>query len=231
MRRPTNFPPRASKGKRWPDEALPQDPIHPATAALVADFAEALAAKLKRAEEKYGYSDGWLTQDWEAECRQHLREHLEKGRSARCGRILRVHVAQRMVNCGHHPYARQGDEVMTKALEDVKAERRRQVEKGWTEQHDDDHTNGWLARASSDMVMPGQYPIPGSWDWKHKHPDSPERLSRREQLVVGAALALAEIERIDRAVAAGRDPFPPPEPPSPESIAHSRRRIWPDNRA
>jgi hypothetical protein len=46
---------------------------------LVIEFAEALAAKLRKAEEKYGYSDGWLTEDWEAECRAHLREHLEKG--------------------------------------------------------------------------------------------------------------------------------------------------------
>lgn len=45
----------------------------------VADFAAALAAKLRKSEEKYGYDHGWLTADWEEECRRHLREHLEKG--------------------------------------------------------------------------------------------------------------------------------------------------------
>ena len=49
------------------------------TARLVQDFANALAGKLARAEEKYGYTNGWLTQDWEAECRQHLVDHIQKG--------------------------------------------------------------------------------------------------------------------------------------------------------
>ena len=53
--------------------------LDPATADLVRDFANALAAKLARAQKKYGYTDGWATQDWKDECRQHLREHLAKG--------------------------------------------------------------------------------------------------------------------------------------------------------
>lgn len=53
--------------------------LHPATAALIQTFAEALSAKLKSAQEKYGYRDGWRTQDWEAECRRHLIEHIAKG--------------------------------------------------------------------------------------------------------------------------------------------------------
>ncbi len=55
------------------------DGLAPASARLVRDFAQALASKLRAAEEKYGYREGWLSQDWEAECRQHLREHMEKG--------------------------------------------------------------------------------------------------------------------------------------------------------
>lgn len=36
------------------------DGLHPATADLVLRFATALAEKLHKAEQKYGYSDGWL---------------------------------------------------------------------------------------------------------------------------------------------------------------------------
>lgn len=55
------------------------DTLNADSARLVLDFANALAAKLARAEEKYGYTNGWLTQDWEAECRQHMLDHIEKG--------------------------------------------------------------------------------------------------------------------------------------------------------
>lgn len=53
--------------------------LHPDSKQLVQRFAEELGCKLRAAEEKYGYSDGWLTEDWETECREHLIEHLGKG--------------------------------------------------------------------------------------------------------------------------------------------------------
>lgn len=53
--------------------------LHPATAAMVANFADALAAKLRRSEEKYGYSDGWARTDWREECQAQLLEHVRKG--------------------------------------------------------------------------------------------------------------------------------------------------------
>lgn len=53
--------------------------MHPNTKAMVAEFATALATKLEWAEQKYGYRDNWLTDDWEAECRQKLLEHIRKG--------------------------------------------------------------------------------------------------------------------------------------------------------
>ena len=49
------------------------------TAKLVCCFAEALAEKLRDAELKYEYSDGWLATHWEADCRQSLHEHIAKG--------------------------------------------------------------------------------------------------------------------------------------------------------
>ncbi|MGX9392525.1 hypothetical protein ACWX0K_20540 [Nitrobacteraceae bacterium UC4446_H13] len=53
--------------------------LNPRTLDLVQRFALALAKKLRLAEEKYGHTDGWLRDDWEAECRDHLYQHLEKG--------------------------------------------------------------------------------------------------------------------------------------------------------
>lgn len=55
------------------------DGMTPCTIDLVRDFATALASKMREAEEKYGYRDGWLTEAWESECRQHMREHMAKG--------------------------------------------------------------------------------------------------------------------------------------------------------
>lgn len=57
---------------------IPED-LHPATAALVADFSEAMAKKLRISELKYGYSNGWQSKEWMDECREKLRDHLEKG--------------------------------------------------------------------------------------------------------------------------------------------------------
>lgn len=53
--------------------------LHPDTALLVAQFASALAAKLHKAERKYGYSDGWRRGDWRDELVAKLVEHVHKG--------------------------------------------------------------------------------------------------------------------------------------------------------
>jgi len=53
--------------------------LHPDTAKLVIRFASALAAKLRKAEIKYGFENHWQEVDWMDECRAKLREHLEKG--------------------------------------------------------------------------------------------------------------------------------------------------------
>ena len=49
------------------------------TAKMVRSFAFALGDKLKEAERKYGYTDGWRTEDWEEECRRQLLLHVQKG--------------------------------------------------------------------------------------------------------------------------------------------------------
>ena len=53
----------------------PYDPL----ADLVEGFSKALLEKLRAAEAKYGYKNDWLRTDWEAECQQHLADHLAKG--------------------------------------------------------------------------------------------------------------------------------------------------------
>lgn len=53
--------------------------LHPMTINLVVRFARALAGKLADAEKKYGFTDGWLRSDWMVECREKLREHVQKG--------------------------------------------------------------------------------------------------------------------------------------------------------
>lgn len=53
--------------------------LHPATAQLVHNFARALAEKLSRAEQKYGYSDNWAKNNWLEECQHKLVEHVGKG--------------------------------------------------------------------------------------------------------------------------------------------------------
>lgn len=94
---------------------------------------------------------------------------------------------------------------LTKAAQDVLAERQRQIEReGWTAQHDDAHQPGELAAAAGRYVINGaaclgvQPPcldFGANWPW---HPSWWKPTTPRRDLVKAAALLLAEIERIDR---------------------------------
>lgn len=55
------------------------DDLHKDSAELIKVCATELAAKMTRNQEKYGYTNEWLTSDWEYECRDHMRQHMEKG--------------------------------------------------------------------------------------------------------------------------------------------------------
>jgi hypothetical protein len=70
-----------SEGARGAESVIANMPpeLHEATKDLVRRFAEAMAEKFHKAEQKYGYSDGWLDPTWMDECRQKLIEHLAKG--------------------------------------------------------------------------------------------------------------------------------------------------------
>lgn len=60
-------------------KSLEEQELHPNTKALVYRFALAMADKLAAAEAKYGYQDNWRSNDWEDECREQLKRHIEKG--------------------------------------------------------------------------------------------------------------------------------------------------------
>ena len=87
--------------------------------------------------------------------------------------------------------------VLSRAADDVIAERVRQTEsEGWTAEHDDEHEGGELAEAAACYALgtATSDTWPGSWDqawWKPR--------DRRRNLVRAAALLIAEIERLDRA--------------------------------
>jgi len=111
------------------------------------------------------------------------------------------------------------------AIEEIAAERQRQVEaEGWTPEHDDTHCDGSLALAAALYATPRplfdvqkgangiQWRDPWPWHTEHIYsrygdgdpayylPDGDKRKKhdRRRQLVISAALIVAEIERLDR---------------------------------
>jgi hypothetical protein len=97
------------------------------------------------------------------------------------------------------------------AICDVVTERRRQIEaEGWTAEHDDRHHRGELARAASAYAyvagaseenrvylcsyvdgIHNHWPISWGAEWW-------KPTDRRRDLVKAAAMAIAEIERLDR---------------------------------
>ncbi|HFE8800305.1 TPA: hypothetical protein ACGA04_001602 [Pseudomonas aeruginosa] len=98
---------------------------------------------------------------------------------------------------------------------DVQAERRRQVEaEGWTPQHDDEHADGQMAQAAGCYALHAggigtDWPdgrqngsaLFWPWDKDWWKPTTPRR-----DLVKACALALAEIERLDRVAASQGGP-------------------------
>ncbi|HGH4358283.1 TPA: hypothetical protein ACJIUP_003974 [Pseudomonas aeruginosa] len=93
---------------------------------------------------------------------------------------------------------------------DVQAERRRQITaEGWTPQHDDEHADGQMSQAAgcyalhaggigTDWPDGRQNGSALFWPWDK---DSWKPTTPRRDLVKACALALAEIERLDRAAA------------------------------
>ncbi|WP_305826890.1 hypothetical protein [Pseudomonas aeruginosa] len=108
------------------------------------------------------------------------------------------------ISFAHHRTDQAGQ--VPQAWLDVQAERRRQVEaEGWTPEHDDAHSHGEMARAAACYALAGSSaPNDGTaallvslaWPWDEQWW---KPTSARRDLVKACALALAEIERLDRA--------------------------------
>lgn len=104
---------------------------------------------------------------------------------------------------------------MSKAMDDVLAERRRQIEvEGWTAEHDNQHAPGELAMAgacyaahSAITLNTEDYSIAQSfvrrcWPWAREWWKPKDK---RRDMVRAAALMIAEIERIDRAAECSKE--------------------------
>ena len=92
--------------------------------------------------------------------------------------------------------------LIREVLDQIKDERVRQIkQEGWTLEHDDQHDRGELSLAAAcyalattdctdkSLVHHTLWPFEGKW-WKPK--------DQRRNLVMAAAMIVAEIERIDR---------------------------------
>ncbi len=86
-------------------------------------------------------------------------------------------------------------------LDEIEAGRAKQIQKGWTAEHDDHHEDGALAIAAGCLAiysatcnMP-KHMFPWDNETEVRWCDKP----RRDQLIIAASLIVAEIERLDRA--------------------------------
>ncbi|MER1088167.1 hypothetical protein AAA628_01370 [Pseudomonas aeruginosa] len=112
------------------------------------------------------------------------------------------------ISFAHHRTDQAGQ--VPQAWLDVQAERRRQITaEGWTPEHDDEHADGQMAQAAgcyalhaggigTDWPDGRQNGAALFWPWDK---DSWKPTTPRRDLVKACALALAEIERLDRAAA------------------------------
>jgi len=87
------------------------------------------------------------------------------------------------------------------ALDDIAAERKRQIEvEGWSVEHDDRHDCGEMADAAAVYAMQPSFRIcnhmlDNLWPWSREWW---KPANRRRDLVKAGALIVAEIERLDR---------------------------------
>lgn len=122
-------------------------------------------------------------------------EHREEPRG--CYRV-RCQLGRKCVAEAQQAAQPVGRESLSKAAQDVLAERRRQVEvEGWTPEHDDEHGQHELAHAAACYAYPELTCLVGvkTWPWDE---GSFKVKDQRFNYVRAAALLLASIERLDR---------------------------------
>lgn len=115
---------------------------------------------------------------------------------------------------------------MHAVIEEIRNERQRQIEvEGWTPEHDDLYFHGEIGLAAACYAAPeplrkvvdfgdGIERTVSAWPWDEKW-DKRTKHERRRQLVIAAALIVAEIERLDRSDDRAwgyRQPSRPPHP-------------------
>jgi len=84
---------------------------------------------------------------------------------------------------------------MSSVYEDITTERNRQISLGYTEEHDDGHTNGSIADAAAAYAVRNRYIAADIWPYDIYPAFSG---NRRTSLIKAAALIVAEVERMDR---------------------------------
>jgi hypothetical protein len=82
------------------------------------------------------------------------------------------------------------------ALASVILEREQQADKGFTAEHDDQHDDGSLAACAKEILDGGSNSGGGWFEDRAAHVCG--KYDRRTQLVIAAALLIADIERMDR---------------------------------
>ncbi|KWE77245.1 hypothetical protein WL78_00340 [Burkholderia ubonensis] len=168
-------------------------------------IAEFFAKRLRRHD--FGrYIAEWLAADFACALAQYLSEHDAASRAEPRAELPRFPTMLRKMWSGGEVQRWIDENVaprapLTNAMRDVLAERRRHVEQeGWTPEHDDQHTDGAMARAAACYAYPELTAIAGlrtwPWDTTWWMPSAPRR-----NLVKAVALGIAEIERLDRASA------------------------------
>ena len=107
--------------------------------------------------------------------------------------------SQSLLRVGYRPDPKTEIERMATALQDISAERQRQMNvEGWTPEHDDTHSDGEMARAAACYAHnPGKMgrASPVAWPWSRAWW---KPTNARRDLVKAGALIVAEIERLDR---------------------------------
>lgn len=115
--------------------------------------------------------------------------------------LLRLHGAVKAAAL-HKPAEPEG----TGAIADVATERQRQISvEGWMPEHDDYHGLGELAGAGAAYALADDFPYKAAdiWPWDVGADGKVwwKPTDRRRNMVKAAALIVAEIERLDRALA------------------------------
>jgi hypothetical protein len=146
-----------------------------------------------------------------AEVREYARIHAPEKRKGWfygvCIQLCDSHERLRALS-SERPTLSQAD-----ALVLITAERDRQVSaEGWSQEHDDAHDYGELARAAAMYATPKAFRpdrthagVPFGWPWDAKF-WKPTPDDRIRELVKAGALIVAEIERLRRAALLGEKP-------------------------